>query len=208
MWGKVLLMVVITIILNGALCEVIKAKPRCKKCENKGYVSKSVDCPLCGGFGDVSPAWFDKVTNTERWTETTYLLTGNVVESEHRVKKMSFMKCPCCAKSIKRGILKTIEKCDCGVEIGQTKIDEAVKKFKKAFDTKNHKLEAKEIDFESDKFKFFRMSVESKSWAFTDLRKDDAIRLIKQAVSGEYDTKSANYLRNATKDDLKNGTAE
>lgn len=182
-------------------------KPRCKKCGNNGYVSKTIECPLCGGYGTVSPAWFDKVTNSERWIETTYLLTGAQTESEHRVKKMSFMKCPCCSKSSKKGVLKSIEKCDCGTEVSEKKMVESVKRFKEAFNTTKHKKECAEIDFESEKFKFVRLSFESKSWGFSDFKKDDAIRLIKQAISGEYDTEAANYLRDATKADLKNGVA-
>lgn len=95
---------------------LVFAANACKTCNGKGYYETYKECPLCEGYGTVSPSWFDMSTGETRWTETTYW-TGVKDVSNVRHKSFSFKPCPFCAKSAKAGGIKTLVECDCGAEI-------------------------------------------------------------------------------------------
>lgn len=163
----------------------------CPKCQNKGTIIKMVECPLCEGQKDVSPAWFGKSIGNHRWTETTYW-TGIKQESNHRDHHFKFLSCPCCKNSTKKGQISTMEYCECG-KITPATIKTAKMKVSGYIRTNN--VKNINLDDVSDET-IVRVAHEIRNWQATPKVFG---KLLKSALDGEYDTEEANCNRENVK---------
>ena len=167
----------------------------CDKCHGNGYYTTNSICPLCAGETNVSPAWFNKRVSVERWTETTYLLSGVTKESNRRTKHNNFLACPCCRNSKFRtkGEIATIWPCDCGATYPANLINQATFKLKSLIRNCN----AKDINLDevgdADKI---RVAYESKNWQASG---KTLAKLLKEALEDDYDEEGADYNRENAK---------
>jgi len=173
----------------------ILAYGKCQKCQDKGFYYEVIECPLCEGYANVSPAWFDKNTGETRWTETTYW-TGLQTESNKRHKMFSFLNCPCCGHSQKKGAVKSAMFCDCSAELQKTAIASAKSKIKNGLSRcKLGKEEATDLLNGMSDTDIVKLSVEMQNWSANG---KTFIKLMLAAIKGEYDHESVHYQRDET----------
>lgn len=87
---------------------------KCEHCKGHDIIESTIQCPLCLGYGNVSPAWYNLSIGNTRWMETTYW-TGLQTKSNIRHKLFSFKACPFCVKSKKPGSIVWTHLCTCSM---------------------------------------------------------------------------------------------
>ena len=172
----------------------------CPKCNDRGYVYENKECPLCEGYGTVSPAYYGKAVGVTRWTVTESFIGAAKIgewESEKKYKKYTFAKCPVCTNSKFPGKIKSAKECDCGKDL-------------KKLNTQNYNIFLRMLSKENaaslkagDNFpkpgEFFwtRLFVEKGNWKMDSKNKQS---LLCQAIADKWDVEDARYGRDKQTD--------
>lgn len=169
---------------------------KCDKCGGKGLFEMEIQCPLCLGYGNVSPAWFNLSVGNTRWTETTYW-TGLQTKSDVHNKLFSFKTCPFCAKSKRPGSIIWTHICAC--PLGESRNVKAIcssARAKVKSKCKQFGLDTKEgLDGGNDEFAL-NMNRWMMKWQLPPkLYK----KLLYEVLNTKFDTEGAHYKRSESK---------
>ncbi len=167
----------------------------CDKCRGRGVIEATIQCPLCYGYGNLSPAWFNLAVGNTRWTETTYW-TGLQTKSDYRHKMFSFKTCPMCQRSKRPGSITWIHICACPA--GESpKVKAACKSARAKAKSKCRQMgvDSEGIDTGDDEY-----SLNVAAWMTRwQLPPKLYKKLLNEVVNNKFDSEGAHYKRNESK---------
>jgi hypothetical protein len=168
----------------------------CKSCNDRGYKYNEIECPLCKGFGTVSPAYYGNAIGVTRWTVTeSFIGCAKIAEfeSEKKYKKYTFQKCPVCNNYKKKGFIRTAEYClNCNKNLIKNNI-QSYNNFKRMLSKENQKYLTEEMkELKPEDFFWTKLSIERKNWKLDGKNKES---ILCQAITKNWATDLASEGR-------------
>ena len=183
------------IIVASAILAFTVFAQSCEHCKGRGIIESTIQCPLCAGYGNLSPAWFNLSPGETRWTETTYW-TGLQTKSDVRKKMFSFKACPHCARSKRIGSIVWTHLCSC--PFGESrKIKSICASARAKVKSKCKKLDVDMTGLDTGNDEF---ALNVDRWMSRWQLPPKLFRkLLNEVINNKFDTEGAHYKRDESK---------